>query len=124
MSRDDEGSAGEYVARCACCGTWRVGRDCYLACVAKGYVEPPRMVNLKGREHELCRHESEDVDYIVGLGAYNNAVCGACGNDVAPADAVMSPNEQLIGQMVRDPDYGFALARAAAHFGLLALARA
>ncbi|MGC1954493.1 MAG: hypothetical protein WA970_18370, partial [Gammaproteobacteria bacterium] len=99
MSRDDEEPAGPnwgnytHVMRCHSCGSWQLGHDCYFGCVANGCAEAPMMVNVPGRESELCRHA--EVDFLLPIHFNGHAQCRDCGNEVEPVQAAMSPNEEL-----------------------------
>jgi len=80
-----------YAAVCPNCNQWQhaeIGGDCVHERVKAGLAVRPNMVNVKGRENELCRH-----DVLLLGGDYANLgsrvlyrqpdqsrICSQCGN--------------------------------------------
>jgi hypothetical protein len=70
-----------YVTLCENCLHWQDPEkgDCHSECVRRGLALPPLMVNVQGRESELCRHAGKRNHASIGR---PTQVCLDCGNVV------------------------------------------
>jgi len=80
----------KYASLCPKCGLYQSKvADCPNECARRGFVTLPRMVNVRGRENEICQHAEVnpyETTFVVGIPVAGSPRASAlghrCGNEV------------------------------------------